>query len=106
MTTAHASPARSSTSPRRSGFAGVIVRSWGSPLGFPVFGASSERTSRLLDGVAAELVAKRREHAEPVRVVLARREAREERRRHRRRGNGVRDALVDRPASFAGVVDV
>src|SRR5438105_4756595 len=89
MTTAHASPARSSTRPFRRGFCTLTLAS-----------------SCLLHGVSAELVAKGGDDAQPERIVLARCEAGEERRGHRRRRDRVLDALLDGPASFAGVVDV
>src|ERR1019366_1495374 len=61
---------------------------------------------RFLHGVSAELVAQRGEHALAERVVAARSEACEERRGQRGHRHRAIDPLVERPASFAGVLDV
>jgi hypothetical protein len=53
-----------------------------------------------LDGVAAELMAKRGQQALAERVVLSRSESREERCGQYRRGDGAVDRLVSRPPSF------
>src|SRR5207237_1098945 len=57
-------------------------------------------------GMAPELIAERRE--QPVRegVVTPRAEAREQRRRDRGQRHGFLDGVLDRPAPFAGVLDV
>src|SRR5690606_15177919 len=71
-------------------------------------GADSRTSSSALlhDRVTPELVAESGEHAEPEGVLLARREAREEAERDRGSADRVGDALVDRPAALARVVDV
>src|SRR5215831_17347483 len=57
-------------------------------------------------GMAPELVAKRGEQPVRERIVATRAEAREERRSDGRRRHRFLDSVLDRPAPFAGVVDV
>ena len=64
------------------------------------------RGLRELDRVAAELVAQRRDHLGGERLVLPRGEAREQRGGDHRGRHVLVDRLGDRPAAFAGVVDV
>src|SRR5688500_11747766 len=67
--------------------------------------SASPETSLGLHRVAAELVAQRRKHLRPVRVVLSRTKARQKRQRDDWRRDVVVDRLLDRPATLAGVGD-
>src|SRR5262249_45559953 len=85
MTSAQGSGVRGRRKPSRSGLSLFIDR---------------------LDGVPAELVAEGGVHLRGERLVLARRESREEGERDRRCRNGFVDRLEDRPAALARVLDV
>src|ERR671936_196272 len=60
----------------------------------------------LLHAMAAELVAQRGKEPFGERVRLARPEPREERRGQNRHRHGTLDGFVQRPAAFAGILDV
>src|SRR3954470_21425 len=94
MTSTHGSGVRRSWSPSSSGFC-----CWGSSV--TAIGLRSR-----LHRMAAELVAQRRVHLRRVALLLARREAREERGRDHRRGDALVDRLQHGPAALAGVLDV
>src|SRR3954453_20642772 len=106
--------ARSPVTPKIvSVVAGTGSRSSPSISGFSPMDFGSGLTStaisgllHLLDRVAAELVAQRREHARGVVALVARVEAGVERGRERRGRHGHLDAVVHHPAPLAGVVDV
>src|SRR5436190_23514261 len=74
-------------------------RSYSEPLG----ALTPESGIALLDGVAAELVAQRREQALGEGVGLARPETGEQRRREHGQCDRPVDPLVQRPAALAGV---
>src|SRR5215475_6767074 len=85
MARTHGSGRRRASSPSRSGFS---------------------RVSGSLDLVATKLVPECCSYLRCERFLLARREARVQRRGDDRERDGVLDRLLDRPAALAGVVDV
>src|ERR1700730_11440281 len=72
----------------------------------PTASCSKSDSGILLHRVAAELVAKRREHPFGERIVLARAKAGEKRRRQHRQRHGAIDPFMQRPPALARVFDV
>src|SRR6478672_4592700 len=98
MARMHGSGVRRSCSPSRSGFSWVVATLAGVFAGL--------RALERVNGMAAELLAQRSRNARGELDLVAGREAREQRRRDHGRWDVLVDRLRDRPAPFAGVLDV